>query len=124
MSSLGTPKTESEKYKKLYNNRLWYARRIAQLRSKPLCERCLSEGRIALATVVHHTVPHKGNRELFLYGKLASSCKPCHDSIEQSIERIGYNKQIGIDGWPVDPANNSNPFQKKITTKQNNSSGG
>lgn len=113
MSSLAITKTESQQWKKLYNNKLWYVRRDNQLRSKPLCERCLSEGRVTLATVVHHIIPHKGNRESFLKGALASSCKQCHDSIEQSIERIGYNKQIGIDGWPIDPANPAYDVVKK-----------
>ena len=65
---------------------------------------------MSAATLVHHRTPHRGDRTLFLnYENLASSCKPCHDAIEQSIERRGYDKAVGIDGWPVD---GRHPFHK------------
>ena len=55
------------------------------------------------ATLVHHKRPHRGDRELFLaWDNLASSCKPCHDVIEQGIEKRGYDKTIGSNGWPID----------------------
>jgi hypothetical protein len=88
----------------LYRTARWQALRKAQLRSHPLCERCLNESRIVPATVAHHRIPHKGDERLFFEGELVSSCKPHHDSIEQSIERRGYDKTIGVDGWPVDPS--------------------
>jgi len=89
-------------WKWMYKTPLWLAIRSRQLREHPLCETCLGESRIVEAIVAHHVVPHKGSRELFYKGKLRSLCKKCHDSIEQSYEKTGYYKQIGIDGWPTD----------------------
>jgi 5-methylcytosine-specific restriction protein A len=77
---------------------------LQQLRKQPLCERCLKEGKIVPATVAHHIKPHKGNEQLFFDpDNLASSCKPCHDGIEQSIERLGYEKGCDVEGRPLDP---------------------
>jgi len=28
--------------------------------------------------------------------------------VKQGIEKLGYSKQIGLDGWPVDPAHPAN----------------
>jgi hypothetical protein len=30
-------------------------------------------------------------------------CKSCHDGAIQSSEELGYDKEIGQDGWPIDP---------------------
>jgi hypothetical protein len=35
-------------------------------------------------------------------------CPPCHDKHKQSVERIGFSKAIGCDGWPTDPLHPSN----------------
>lgn len=56
------------------------------------------------ATVANHVVPHRGNMALFRDPRnLESVCKRCHDSVIQSEERLGYSKQIGADGFPLDP---------------------
>jgi len=97
-------------YQRLYKTARWQALREHRLVLHPLCERCFSEGRIVRATVAHHRVAHHGNEALFFDpANLASSCKPCHDSAEQSTERLGFSKQIGSDGWPVDP---NHPFNQ------------
>jgi 5-methylcytosine-specific restriction enzyme A len=94
--------TERRKYNGLYNQKEWKRIRTAHLARFPLCQRCLTEGRMTAATVVHHVKAHKGNLELFYDGEnLASSCAKCHDSVEQSIERRGYDRGVGVDGWPV-----------------------
>lgn len=95
-------------YHHLYNTARWKALRKQQLQSQPLCERCLERGKVRAATVAHHKEPHKGDEQLFFAGALASSCKPCHDSTEQQIERIGYSTEIGADGFAVDPLHPSN----------------
>src|SRR5215813_11301572 len=66
-------------YKYLYNDKRWLARRVAQLRSQPLCVMCKASGFIRLATVADHIVPHRGNPNLFWYGKLQSLCMTCHN---------------------------------------------
>jgi 5-methylcytosine-specific restriction endonuclease McrA len=81
----------------------------AHLAHNPLCERCKVQGKVTAATVVHHKKKHEGNEILFFDpANLASSCAPCHDSIEQQIEKRGYSMAIGADGWPIDPNHPSN----------------
>lgn len=103
---------EARAWQWMYSTPQWLARRHTQLRHHPLCKRCLEQGRIVAATVVHHTTPHKGDYTLFMQGEVASSCKPCHDSIEQSIERLGYEKGNDDTGQPIDP---QHPWNKKKT---------
>lgn len=86
-----------------YKTTFWRDLRLVHLGREPLCRRCKEEGRLTEATVVHHVRPHKGDWNLFRDGSnLASSCKRCHDSIEQSIEARGFDRTVGEDGWPVD----------------------
>lgn len=100
---------EALAYRKLYKTALWQATRLAQLQRKPLCEWCEAKGLIVVATVAHHTEPHRGDRARFFdLSNLTSLCAPCHDTDAQSIEVNGYSKAIGQDGWPIDrrhPAN-------------------
>lgn len=94
---------EAAAYRRLYKTARWRAKRLAQLEAEPLCRRCKKRGRIVPATVANHLIAHKGDLDLFWYGELESSCKPCHDGDIQSEERLGYSKEIGADGFPVDP---------------------
>ena len=83
--------------------------RQAHLMKHPLCERCKGNGKVVPATVVHHVEKHEGNEALFFdAANLASSCKACHDGVEQQVERRGYSAEVGLDGWPVDPNHPSN----------------
>jgi 5-methylcytosine-specific restriction protein A len=75
----------------------------------PLCRLCLERGRTVAARVVDHIKPHRGDRDLFWDVKnWQSLCSRCHDSVKQSEERLGYSKEIGNDGWPIDPRHPSN----------------
>lgn len=54
-------------------------------------------------------MPHKGDYELFTdWTNLESVCDHCHNSHIQSEERLGYSKEIGLDGFPVDPRHPAN----------------
>lgn len=99
---------EAEAYRRLYNSVRWRRRSRQQLSSELLCERCHARGRIAVATVAHHRVPHKGDEALFWYGALESLCKHCHDSEAKQQEVRGYSTAIGADGWPLDPRHPAN----------------
>jgi 5-methylcytosine-specific restriction protein A len=91
-------------YRALYRTTLWRTLRDMQLCEQPRCERCLALGKLTPATVVNHRAPHKGDAQLFHDPEnLQSLCKPCHDGPTQQRERIGYEKTIGVDGWPIDP---------------------
>lgn len=93
----------------LYRTARWQALRRDRLSREPLCTRCMAKGKVVPATVVHHRRPHKGNEELFFDPRnLESVCKDCHDGIIQQFERVGFSKEIGVDGWPVDPAHPAN----------------
>ncbi|MDB5618220.1 HNH endonuclease [Tardiphaga sp.] len=86
-----------------YATKAWLERRREQLSKQPLCERCLAKvpSIITPATVAHHKVAHKGDRTLFFEGELASSCAPCHDTVEQGIEARGYEIGCDASGRPV-----------------------
>jgi hypothetical protein len=63
---------------------------------------CAQEGYVTAATVVDHTIAHKGNEAIFWdQSTWQSLCKPCHDRHAQSRDRTGFEKPlIGLDGWP------------------------
>jgi 5-methylcytosine-specific restriction endonuclease McrA len=57
---------------------------------------------VTLSTVVDHITPHKGNVSLFWdVNNLQALCVGCHNAGKQSIEVRGYDKAVGVDGWPV-----------------------
>jgi 5-methylcytosine-specific restriction enzyme A len=43
----------------------WQQARAQHLAANPLCIRCEAEGRITVATVVDHRIPHRGDMGLF-----------------------------------------------------------
>ena len=47
-----------------YNYR-WQRARAGYLRKHPLCVECLEIGRVNVATVVDHIIPHRGDKRLF-----------------------------------------------------------
>lgn len=65
----------------------WQVERAAFLKVHRVCAECGSRP----ATVVHHIIPHRGNRQLFRdRSNWAAVCKPCHDGPIQSRERLRY----------------------------------
>jgi 5-methylcytosine-specific restriction protein A len=96
------PKAQS-RWHHLYCTTMWRKRAKHQLRSQPLCEVCLKDGRIHAATIADHVEPHKGDQQKFFFGELQSLCKLHHESAKKREEWRGYSTQIGADGWPVDP---------------------
>jgi 5-methylcytosine-specific restriction enzyme A len=88
-----------------YGLAIWQKRRASQLKKQPLCEMCKESGIVTIATVANHVTPHKGNERLFFEGELNSLCENHHNSSVAQIERHGFIREIGIDGWPVDIAN-------------------
>jgi len=76
---------------------------------------CLANGRVQASEVVDHIKPHRGPTDPLMWdnGNLQALCKRCHDGRKQQLDRIGYTKDIGEDGWPLDaqhPANKKNFF--------------
>jgi 5-methylcytosine-specific restriction enzyme A len=57
----------------------WRKARLAHLRAHPLCEVCLSQGKIVPARQVDHAVAHRGDAALFwAHGNWVSMCDSCH----------------------------------------------
>jgi 5-methylcytosine-specific restriction endonuclease McrA len=101
-----SPKPE---YHHLYKSARWKALRELRLGEEPLCRFCMARKKIVPASVVDHVKPHKGDDALFFdFNNTQSLCASCHNSAKQSEERLGYSKEIGLDGWPVDPRHPSN----------------
>lgn len=65
----------------------WQKARVTFLRSHPLCSYCERRGRVELATVVDHKVPHRGDQSLFWNkANWQSLCASCHSAIKQKEE--------------------------------------
>lgn len=106
-------------YARWYRSKLWKARRTQQLNTHPLCTMCANDGRVVAASVVDHVVPHRGDYNLFLYGKLQSLCPSCHSGMKQAYERGSTAVAIGPDGWPI-----NGDFSKKKIKRFDFSGGG
>jgi 5-methylcytosine-specific restriction enzyme A len=88
---------------KLYASPRWGRLRRYQLLEHPLCKYCAERGLVEPATICDHVEPHHGDLNKFWLGKLQSLCKPCHDGAKREIELYGYRRDIGLDGYPLDP---------------------
>jgi len=85
---------------KWYKSRAWQQLRSAQLSAHPYCQCPHHKGkdRSAVATIVDHKTPHRGNKAVFFDRKgLQSMTKQCHDSFKQSQERGGAGFKRGCD---------------------------
>ena len=72
---------EYSRAKSFYDSKQWQAIRNRQLNRKPLCEICLSVGRVARAVAVDHIIPWKGDRSLATDPtNLQSLCIICHNA--------------------------------------------
>jgi 5-methylcytosine-specific restriction protein A len=69
----------------------WQQAREGFLRKHPLCVYCKREGKVTAATVVDHTIPHRGDMNLFWDEKnWAALCAHHHSSDKQREEsRMG-----------------------------------
>ncbi|KQP20560.1 hypothetical protein [Pseudorhodoferax sp. Leaf267] len=78
-----------------YNYR-WQQARARHLRNNPLCTMCEAAGRVELATVVDHHIPHRGDQELFWReSNWRSLCVTHHSSDKQRQEREDARHGIG-----------------------------
>jgi 5-methylcytosine-specific restriction protein A len=111
------PKYNLDRKNFLYDTARW--RRLArqQLRDHPLCVMCLAQGDIEPATIADHIIPHKKDLHLFWFGELQSLCIGHHNGTKQNLEKRGYVRDIGTDGWPIDPNHPVNKLSanKKLT---------
>jgi 5-methylcytosine-specific restriction endonuclease McrA len=96
------------KYHDWYHSARWWKRRALQLKLEPLCRKCTYAGKVSVARVADHVVPHRGDRNSFLTGELQSLCFDCHNRRKRMQELRGFDVKFGPDGWPLDPAHPSN----------------
>jgi 5-methylcytosine-specific restriction enzyme A len=108
-AKLANPAAAKNPRKTWYSLQQWKNRRRHQLRVEPLCVLCKAEGRITGATVADHHPPHGGDYNAFVLGPLRSLCAPCHDALNGIVHK-GYSCEIGVDGYPIDPAH---PFNQR-----------
>lgn len=76
---------EGMNWHNLYNNNRWRNARSIFLRNNPLCVMCGQP-----ATVVDHSIPHRGNEEIFWdQSQLQSLCSSCHGikTCQEDLER-------------------------------------
>lgn len=104
------------KYNDWYKSARWKEIRRKRLAANPWCVMCAAMDTKTRATIVDHTIRHRGNEKLFYdYANTQSLCKLHHDSVKKSNEYIGFDKRIGSDGWPID---SQHPFNKAKVRKE------
>jgi 5-methylcytosine-specific restriction enzyme A len=87
----------------LYDSARLHRVRKRQLQEHPLCKFCAERGIVTPATICDHVEPHRGDINKFWLGALQSLCLQCHLTAKRDVEERGYRRDIGFDGWPLDP---------------------
>jgi 5-methylcytosine-specific restriction enzyme A len=91
---------------RLYATARWERRSKLNLRMFPLCAECKRQGRTQEANLSHHVDAYRESySELeFWYGKLESLCFSCHAIHHGYNLPRAFETDIGLDGFPTDPA--------------------
>lgn len=64
----------------------WQRARLGYLRKHPLCVQCQDRGQVTAATLVHHIVPHKGDRRLLWdRNNWQALCRECHEDVHSAL---------------------------------------
>ena len=99
-------------YKNFIRSARWKRLRLQHLMREPLCRRCKAKGKVTQATEVHHVIKCFDNPTLQMDpSNLESVCTPCHAPLTHD-DRRGYSREIGLDGYPVDPRHPANRVSK------------
>lgn len=87
----------------LYNCQRWRKERAAFLNTNPFCIYCQEQGRLKIADVVDHKVPHRGNLDLFWDpDNWQGLCYTHHNAIKATEENKGIAAGCGLNGMPLD----------------------
>lgn len=79
---------DNEKYARFYNSTEWKKLRRSYILAHPLCERCLAEGVIRQADVVHHVIPIRQDYSKRLdWNNLESICHYHHNLEHSDLRR-------------------------------------
>lgn len=86
-----------------YSTQRWQRLRRLKLAEQPICERCITQGRVEAATDVDHRRPiSQGGDPFPPLDQLNSFCHSCH-STKTNEDMTGKVKGCDVDGWPLDP---------------------
>ena len=78
--------TRKKERQDIYNTQQWRDLRLIKLEQNPLCEECLLEGKVVVATEVHHKnsfMKYYDNQRIekaFDIENLESLCRQCHQN--------------------------------------------
>jgi 5-methylcytosine-specific restriction endonuclease McrA len=88
----------------------WQKARLNFLTQNPLCLYCKQEEKLTRATVVDHSVPHRGDMDLFWdESKWIALWAHHHNSTAQIRDLNGFLPGTEADGNPMDP---NHPWNK------------
>nr|WP_277717550.1 HNH endonuclease signature motif containing protein [Priestia flexa]WEZ10237.1 HNH endonuclease signature motif containing protein [Priestia flexa] len=75
-----------EKEQAFYKTGAWVRLRISKLSRDPLCQVCLKDDKLTIATLCHHITPVKRDWTKRLnISNLMSVCDRCHNKIHKSM---------------------------------------
>lgn len=78
-----------------YNTPLWRKIRTRQLSLQPLCQACISKGKVVEAREVDHVFAWNSlNKQAFSINLFQSLCQPCH-SHKTALEQKGVYRYYG-----------------------------
>jgi len=96
-----------------WNTTQWQELRRIKLQNYPLCEQCMKQGRLEVATVVDHNVGvSAGGNPFPPLEELTSLCERCHNRKTRVHDQLGQeliDKGCDERGYPLDPRH---PFFK------------
>jgi 5-methylcytosine-specific restriction endonuclease McrA len=78
------------------SDRRWRKLRARKLADEPRCERCLSSGRLTLATEVHHRTPMSQGGGKYDWNNLESVCGDCQDEAHGVRPKIRIDPRTGL----------------------------
>ncbi len=88
--------SKNKDYKKLIHTVRWLRLRKEVLSGHPLCQMCEKEGRMSVATEVHHIVPcetavNARDMESLMYDRhnLVALCHRCHVEVHMALGKGG-----------------------------------
>jgi len=80
---------EEKNRKAIYDTTRWRRVSFHYRKKHPLCECCLTLGRVRPSCHVHHKIPIRKGGAVFLESNLLAVCISCHNQLEQELERSG-----------------------------------
>jgi len=93
-----TPNEHRAENNAMYQNQVWRTMRTQQLGKQPLCQSCLSIGKVQSASHVDHVFAWSSlGKDAFYHNILQSLCPECHSS-KTALEQKGIYTHYRSDG--------------------------